>query len=97
MDKQRFLNEVDKRLTKLSSASKQGYPPSPLERHRLEGFMEAGVYLGLVTPQELIDLKERTCQTTFGMSISERKKYKNRSWPLEEIDYCQYEKPPSSR
>ncbi|MFK0574078.1 hypothetical protein [Endozoicomonas sp.] len=97
MDKQYFLDEVEKRLARLSSASKQGYPPSPLERHRLEGFMEAGVFLRLVTPQELIELKERTCQTIFGMSVAERIKHKKRSWPVEDIDYSQYEKPPDTR
>ena len=97
MDKHHFLDEVETRLTRLSSASRQGYPPSPMERHRLEGFMEAGVFLGLVTPQELIDLKERTCQAIFGMSVAERKKQKQGSWPLEDIDYSQYEKPRWSR
>ncbi len=97
MNKQHFLDEVEKRLAKLLSASKQGYPPSPLERHRLEGFMEAGVFLGLVSPQELNDLKENTCQAIFHMSVAERIKHKKRSWPVDEIDYSQYEKPLSSR
>ncbi|WP_067519987.1 hypothetical protein [Endozoicomonas ascidiicola] len=97
MDKKQFITEVEQRLTRLLSASKQGYPPTPLERHRLEGFMEAGVFIGLTSADELIALKETVCQTIFGMSIAKRIKQKSKSWPLEEIDYRRFEKPPASR
>ena len=97
MDKELFIVEVEKRLTRMLSASKQGYAPTPLERHRLEGFMEAGVFLELTSPEELVHLKESVCQSIFGMSIAERKEQKSRTWPLDDIDYSMYVQPPGSR
>jgi len=38
MNKGEFLNEVEKRLSKMFTASKEGYKAAPVERHRLEGY-----------------------------------------------------------
>ena len=53
MNRENYLNEVEKRLNRLFTASKEGYKAAPAERHRLEGFMAAGVFMGLVTNAEL--------------------------------------------
>lgn len=45
----RFTDELVRRIERMCRASKEGYKASALERHRLEGFIEAGVFLGLTT------------------------------------------------
>ena len=47
MNKDEFLHEVEKRLSKMFTASKEGYKAAPVERHRLEGFMQAGGFIGV--------------------------------------------------
>jgi len=49
MDKNAFLHEIEKRLSRMFSVSKAGQKMIPVDKSRLEGFMQAGVFLELVT------------------------------------------------
>ena len=94
---QPFLDEVSRRLTALFRANQQGVKPSPQERHRLEGFMQAGVFMELTSNQELSELMERIHQQVFGLSIAERRQQQQSRWPEEEIDFSRYEQPAYQR
>lgn len=97
MNKESYLNEIEKRLRLLFKASKEGYKSSPTQRHRLEGFMQAGAFLGLANNAELKVLMEAVHLEIFHKSISERKVELAGSWDNEVIDYSQYEQPTFER
>jgi len=93
MDKSEYIAEVKKRLVWIFKASKEGYKIPDMERHRLEGFMYAGVFLGLATQAEMRTLLENTHVAIFGETVEERKKGKSATWPDIEINYDQYDSP----
>ena len=97
MNKDDFIVEVEKRLNRIFQASKDGYKVSPVERHRLEGFMNAGVYMGVVTNAELAKVMNDIHVSIFGKSIAQRKAEKNTGWQEEVIDYSAYDQPAFER
>jgi len=97
MNKEHYISEVEKRLSRIFSASKDGYKISTVERNRLEGFMQAGVFIGLVTNKELSRLMEDVHISIFDKTIRERKNEQDSHWRDEEIDYSQYEQPTFGR
>jgi hypothetical protein len=96
-DRAHFLSEVEARLLRLFSASKSGYRTSPQERHRLEGFMQAGVFLGLTDNAALEALMEQCHQSVFNKSIAERRAENPLNASYERIDYSPYEQPAYTR
>jgi len=97
MNRERYLNEVEKRLSRLFSASKEGYKAAPAERHRLEGFMAAGVFMGLVTNAKLAKVMNDIHVRLFGKTIEQRKAEIPGSWQEEGIDYSFYDQPTFER
>ena len=97
MNKENYLNEVEKRLYRIFSASKEGYKSTPVERHRLEGFMHAGVFMGLVSNAELAKIMEDIHVQIFGKTIQQRKTEVASRWQEEIIDYGRYEQPAFER
>ncbi|WP_374972762.1 hypothetical protein [Spongiibacter marinus] len=97
MDKDAFIVEVEKRLLIIFKSARDGYKPSPTDKNRLEGFMQAGVFLGVVENAEMSALMERTHFTVFGKSIAERKTERSMKWSDEAIDYSQFESPTYER
>ncbi|MCK7598933.1 hypothetical protein M0G74_16790 [Microbulbifer sp. CAU 1566] len=97
MDKPTFLNEVERRFTQLFKASKGGYAIPPAERHRLQGFMQAGVFMNLCNRSELNAIMEKTHLAIFRKTIEERKLDTPVSWIYEETDYSLYETPAYER
>ena len=97
MNKDDFIDEVEKRLNRIFKASKDGYKASLIERHRLEGFMSAGVYMGVVTNAELAKVMNDIHVSIFGQSIEQRKAEKKTGWQVEVIDYSAYEQPAFER
>ena len=93
MNKGEYLSEVEKRLSNMLTVSKEGYKAAPVERHRLEGFMQAGVFIGLVSNAELSELMETVHQNVYGQTIAERRAACSTSWQNETIDYSQYDQP----
>lgn len=43
---------------------------TPAQRFRLEGFVEAGLELGLITEPELLTLKQQCAEKAFGSTVS---------------------------
>ena len=97
MNKEQYLNEVKSRLAKLLESSKAGYKLPDIERHRLEGFIQAGVFLKLTTNVEMNSLMESLHFEVFGKTIETRKKENSAIWPDISIDYEQYEQPTFER
>lgn len=93
MSRDPFISEVEVRLRRLFTASQQGYKASPAERHRLEGFMQAGVFMGLSSNKELAELMGAVHLQIFGKSISERRQESPVQWQGDTHDYSQYDQP----
>jgi hypothetical protein len=97
MSKEMYLSEIEKRLSRHFSASRDGYKIPASERHRLEGFMQGAVFMDLVTNSELAELMEKVHFTVFEKSIAERKKENKSSWQESAIDYEKYDQPTHER
>ncbi len=93
MDKKEYLAEVTKRLTRLFKASKEGHKIPGIDRHRLEGFIEAGIFMRIATPAEMSKLLEEAHYSVFGKTIQGRRSEKSASWPDIEIDYDKFDSP----
>lgn len=57
--KERYLEEVEGRLRAILQAFKRGEDVAPALNFRTEGFFEAGVFLGLVSEEQLSELLVR--------------------------------------
>lgn len=97
MDQEEYLKEIDKRLHRLFAASKEGYESSDTERHRLEGFIQGGVFLGLTSNAEVSRRMEAIHQSIFHKTIQERKTERPVMWSGDSIDYGQYDQPAFER
>ncbi len=66
-----FLTELESRIARLCRLSHEGFKSSPVDRHRLEGFIQAGVFLGLTTNTEAQALLERMYREITGKPFGE--------------------------
>ncbi|WP_299597443.1 hypothetical protein [uncultured Microbulbifer sp.] len=97
MQQDKFIQQVSRRLHRLFTNSKLGVRIPPVERHRLEGFMQAGVFFGFSSKNELAEMIENIHIDVFGKTIAERKAEAPASWIFEEVDYSQYDSPTYER
>lgn len=97
MDKERFLDEVNRQLRIIFNAIREGHKPPEVLKHRCEGFMRAGVFLGVVKNPELSTLMEDLHLDVVGMTIDERMARHRDRYKDEEINYSQYESPSYER
>ena len=97
MNKEKYLGQVDSRLRRIFQTSKDGYKISPIERHRLEGFMHAGVVMGLVSNDELAAFMDEMHLKVFGKTIQQRKEGRPAHFDDEAIDYSGYDQPTFER
>jgi len=97
MNKERFLKEVEDQLRVIFGALRDGHEPPKILKHRSEGFMQAGVFLGIVDNKELKELMETVHHEMTGMTIQERLTKQKKRWKELEIDYDQYEIPAYKR
>lgn len=96
MDRNEFLKAVSSRLTHHFKASKEGYKDSA-ERHRMEGFMQAGIFMQITTLSEMNKLMEEIHFEVFDKTIEQRKQEQDQQWQEEGIDYSAYEVPTYTR
>jgi len=97
MNRETYLLEVEKRLNNMFCAAKDGYKAPAIERHRLEGFMQAGVFMGLVNNAELGKLMKDTHKSAYGMSIEEPRTKNQTTYQDDLIEYSQYDQPAYER
>ena len=93
MDKSDYMAEIHNRLNKIFRASAEGYKVPDTARHRLEGFMQAGVFLKIVTPAGMTGLLEEVHHSVFGKTIQQRKAEKSAGWSDIEVAYGQFDSP----
>ena len=93
MDKNDYLIEITKRLTQLFKASKEGFKIPDIDRHRLEGFIHAGIFLQITTPAEMSALLEDVHYSIFGKTVRARRSEKSTTWSDIEIDYDKFDSP----
>ncbi len=92
-----FKKEVEKRFQRLFKASKDGYKLPDMERHRLAGFIQAGVFLNLTSNAEMQALMDAVHVSVFGQTISERQESLSITWNDEGVDYSHFDQPTFER
>ena len=96
-NKEKFINEVEARLRLMFSASKDGYKASPVDKHRLEGFIQAGVFMGLTSNQEMAEIMDAAHLSVFDKTMAQRRLAMGGSWQEELMDYSGYDQPSYER
>lgn len=95
--RQQFIEEAKQRLLTMFNNSKQRIKASDAERFRLQGFMQAGVFLGLSSNNELQQLMEEMHKQVFSMSIRERRLQQEAGRISNTVDYSFYDAPAFNR
>lgn len=93
----KFVKEVDARLRMMFNAISEGAQYTEVERARLSGFMQAGVFLGLASKRELDTLMAQVHIDELGETIEERRKRKGENWREESPDFSVYDRPAFER
>lgn len=94
---EKFMKEVDARLRMMFNAISEGLQYSDVERARLSGFMQAGVFLGLVSKREVGELMAQLHLEELGETIEERRKRKGSEWREIQPDFSAYDTPAYER
>ena len=97
MEKHQFTSEVERQLRVIFTAIRAGHKPPEMLKHRCEGFMRAGVFMGVVTNVELSDLMEKIHLEVVGMTIQERIAKLKEKWSEESVDYSDFDIPTFER
>jgi hypothetical protein len=97
MDKEHYISEIQKRLLKHFSVSRNGYKIPAKERHRLEGFTQGAIFMGFASSQQVVALMESLHCSVFDKTIAERSAENSAQWQDEAIDYSKYEQPTYER
>ena len=97
MDKEQFFSEVRNQYHLVCVNIKNGNGPSELEKGRFEGFMRAGIMLGVTNKRELEQLLEDVHYKVFNQSIAERKTNRGPGFTDDDIDYGEFERPAIER
>ena len=97
MDRERYLHEIESQYHLVCVGLKNGKDLSALERGRFEGFIRAGLLLGVIDNRELQQLLEDIHFQVFGKSIAERKRTRKSLTPEEPMDYGQFDSPAIGR
>ncbi len=97
INKQKYLHEIENNFFRLFSNAREGYRTPDQERYRLQGFIRAGVFLGLVTNTEVEKLMEAVHFSIFKQTIQQRRENRDADWLDESIDYAVYDRPAFAR
>ena len=97
MEKHQFTSEVERQLRVIFTAIRAGHKPPDMLKHRCEGFMRAGVFMGVMTNVELSDLMEKIYLEVVGMTIQERIANHKEKWSEESVDYSDFDIPTFER
>ncbi len=97
MDAAGFVQEVETRFRQQFKLMKAGYKSSAQERHRLEGFIQAGVFMELVSRTQMQALMDQVFVEVFGKTPSEKAQELKNFWPAEGVDYSRFDSPSYER
>jgi len=71
--KKQFLMKLEAQIFETMNVAKAGAKISDADKYRCEGFMQAGVELGIVTDEEIQALIKEVHKDVFGESIVARR------------------------
>ncbi len=71
--KKKFLKNLEAQLRESLTAARAGEKISDADKFRCEGFMQAGVELGLVSDEEIQELIKAVHVSVYGESITARR------------------------
>ena len=71
--KQKFLKNLEAQLRESMTAARAGEKIAAADKYRCEGFMQAGVELGLVSDEEIQELIKAVHLSVYGESITARR------------------------
>ncbi len=97
MLKEQFIEAFSQQLTRFYKTSDGHSPSSKEEQLRCEGFMEAGIQLGLITSNELKKLINEIHYAVYGMSLDAKKSMTEGKWQQKNLDYSAYDQPTYER
>ena len=92
-----YLTEIRDQLRIYFLGIKNGQDPALPTKYQLEGFMRAGVILGITSNADLQKMMEEIHQQVFNESIEGRKLRKSGRYSELNVNYAQYESPAISR
>jgi len=75
MDKQLFIDSCSTQLIDIFQKAKD-HQKDDRQKHRIEGFLQAGKFTGMITDEEAISLMEKAHYEVFGETIASRKSRK---------------------
>ncbi len=75
MDNQLFIESSYTQLIDIFQKAKD-HQKDDKQKHRLEGFLQAGKFTGMITDEEAISLMEKAHYEVFGETIASRKSRK---------------------
>ena len=96
-ERDQFVRESERRLRAMYRAIAQGVQYTEVERARLTGFMQAGLFLGLATKGEFDQLVARIHLEELGETMEERRNCKGEQWISDQPDFSQYDRPTFER
>ncbi|CAM3570119.1 hypothetical protein [Parendozoicomonas haliclonae] len=97
MNQERYLEEVRRQLSSYYQQLKAGHKPVAEQRSRIEGFMQAGIYMGIYSAPQRDALIAEVHEQIFGMSLRERQKVHQHQWQGDIRDYSEYDSPTINR
>jgi hypothetical protein len=71
--KKKFLKNLEAQLRESLTAARAGEKISAADKYRCEGFMQAGVELGLVSDEEIQELIKAVHVSVYGETITARR------------------------
>jgi hypothetical protein len=92
-----FLAECERRLSQTYRRLAQGLDKMAARKDVTTGFIQAGLFLNLVTREQIDALIDRVHVEEFGETIEERRKRRGSSWPEDSSDFDHLESPAYER
>lgn len=71
--KEKFLKNLEAQLRETMTVARAGGKIADADKHRCEGFMQAGVELGLVSDEDIQDLIKAVHVSVYGETIVARR------------------------
>lgn len=96
MNKEDYIKQLRDQAKRIYVQMKAGYRINDSDRYRSEGFINAGIVLGVITREEAKLILEELHQQVIGVSTQQRKAQSKEDWN-EPRDYTSYDSPPFTR
>jgi hypothetical protein len=95
--KGQFLAECERRLRQTYRGLAQGLDKTAARKDVTSGFIQAGLYLHLITRNQIDELIDRVHLEEFGETIEQRRERKGTSWSKDALDFEVFDSPAYER